>query len=93
MPRMMTLILQVYIADDCWSCRETRRIVTDVAPNFPEITVEVLAVGESLPEDVFAVPTYLLNGRVIFLGNPTRDELSRKLAAASLENSSVRNPT
>ncbi len=32
-----------------------------------------------LPEDVFAVPTYLLNGRVISLGNPTRIELCDKL--------------
>lgn len=34
------------------------------------------------PDQVFAVPTYVLNDRVIFLGNPTRDELIRKLEAA-----------
>ncbi len=31
------------------------------------------------PEHVFATPTYLLNGRVLFLGNLTRDELNHKL--------------
>lgn len=73
--------LQVYITDDCWSCVETRRIVADVSPRFPGVLVEFLdmAVGDR-PDSVFAVPTYLLNGRVIFLGNPTRHELSQKLS-------------
>jgi hypothetical protein len=73
--------LQVYISDDCWSCEETERIVADVAPKFPGIQIEVLNTGENvMPESVFAVPTYVLNWRVIFLGNPTRDELCAKLS-------------
>jgi hypothetical protein len=38
---MTTPILHVYIADDCWSCQETRRIVADVIGQFPEIRVEL----------------------------------------------------
>ena len=75
--------LQVYISDDCWSCEETRRIVADVASTFPTVRIELVDVeGETLPEHVFAVPTYVLNGRVIALGNPTRQALSKKLTAA-----------
>ena len=49
---------------------------------FPEATVELVDIqGSPLPEYVFAVPTYVLNGRVISLGNPTRQELSQKLLA------------
>lgn len=79
---MTTPILHVYIADDCWSCQETRRIVADVAGQFPEARVELRNMSQDRPADVFAVPTYVLNGRVISLGNPTREELCQKLTAA-----------
>ncbi len=73
--------LQVYVAEDCWSCRETHRIVADISPQFPQVQVEMLDLENgSQPPNVFAVPTYLLDGRVIFLGNPTREQLRLKLA-------------
>ena len=72
--------LQVYVSDDCWTCEETRRIVADIAPRFPQVQVELLNLDAvKRPSIVFAVPTYVLNGRVIFLGNPTRAELCLKL--------------
>jgi hypothetical protein len=76
---MITQTLHVYIADDCWSCQETRRIVADVTDQFPETQVELRDMNQDKPEYVFAVPTYVLNGRVISLGNPTREELFQKL--------------
>ena len=79
---MTELTLHVYIADDCWSCQETRRIVADIAPQFPEVRVELRDMNQDKPDDVFAVPTYVLNGRVISLGNPTRDDLRQKLITA-----------
>ncbi len=73
--------LQVYVTDDCWNCEETRRIVKDVTPKFPAVQVEFLDIEmKDRPDSVFAVPTYLLNGRVISLGNPTRHELSQQLS-------------
>ena len=72
--------LQVYISQDCWTCEETIRIVQEVSPQFPEVMVEILDTEETaLPEGVFAVPTYVLNGRIISLGNPTRQDLKKKL--------------
>jgi hypothetical protein len=72
--------LQVYIAADCWSCEETERIVDDVESHYPEVVIEVLDLTNSEhPEDVFAVPTYRLNGRIVSLGNPTRTELYQML--------------
>ena len=79
---MMKQIVHVYIADDCWSCQETRRIVADITPQFPEVQVELRDMNQAKPDDVFAVPTYVLNGRVISLGNPTREDLRQKLVAA-----------
>lgn len=72
--------LEVYLSDGCWTCGETRQIVADVAPEFPEVVVRLIEIdGQPLPESVFAVPTYLVNGRVVSLGNPTREELRQKL--------------
>lgn len=75
--------LQVFISDDCWSCAESRRIVTEIAPQFPDVEVELLDMNSSKrPETVFAAPTYLLNGRVISLGNPYPGVLRRQLSVA-----------
>lgn len=73
--------LTVYIADDCWSCAETQRILDDVTPQFPALLLQVVNTQqEPMPDDVFAVPTYLLNRKVISLGNPTREALHKKLS-------------
>lgn len=74
--------LDVYISPDCWSCQETPRIVADVSALLPDILIKIIDV-ESMaepPEAVFAVPTYLVNGRVVSLGNPTPEELLQKIA-------------
>jgi hypothetical protein len=74
--------LTVYIANDCWSCDETQRILADVIPHFPELQLRVKdSQQERLPDGVFAVPTYLLDGKIISLGNPTRQALARRLTA------------
>ncbi len=76
--------LTVYIADDCWSCDETRRILADITPQFPHLLINLVDTQQtSLPENVFAVPTYLLDGEVISLGNPTREALRKRLTSIS----------
>ncbi len=81
MPRMVKL--QVYVSEDCWTCDESRRIVADIKPQFPQVAVEMLDVAVvEQPDDVFATPTYVLNGRIISLGNPHRADLRQKLQAA-----------
>ncbi len=45
----------------------------------PQATVRLIDVGGSpaeVPEEVFATPTYVLNGRVVSLGNPSLSEVS-----------------
>ncbi len=73
--------LTVYISDDCWSCDETQRIIDEIRPQFPALAVTLVNTQqEPMPEGVFAVPTYALNGKVISLGNPSRASLAHKLA-------------
>ncbi|MGD2078734.1 MAG: hypothetical protein PVH18_10145 [Chloroflexota bacterium] len=75
--------LDVYISDNCWSCNVTREIVAEIGPQFPSITIELRDIGdERRPSCVFATPTYVLDGRTIFLGNPTPEQLQHKLEDA-----------
>jgi hypothetical protein len=77
------LRLQVCVSDECPTCDEAYRVVAEVIPLFPHMTVEMIQLSDPhFPANVFAVPTYLLDGRIIFLGNPTHQELSRTLVQA-----------
>lgn len=73
--------LSVYVADGCWGCEESVKIADELRDEFPDVAVDVIdAEPDELPDEVFAVPTWLLNGRVISLGNPTRQQLRERLA-------------
>jgi glutaredoxin len=72
--------LTVYISDDCYSCEETLRILDEVRLQFPVLEVTLVDTQrEPMPEAVFAVPTYVLNGKVVSLGNPNRIVLAERL--------------
>ena len=73
--------LHVYVA--AGSCDEARRIVAELAPRLPDVSIELRDLSdERRPGSVFAVPTYVLDGRVVYMGNPTEQELMQKLASA-----------
>lgn len=81
MPRMVTL--EVFVEADCWSCAESRRIVEEIAPHFPQVAIQLIDLStQSRPIDVFAVPTFMLNGEIISLGNPYPKELQQKIEDA-----------
>jgi glutaredoxin len=81
-PRDRASVLRIYVARHCPNCREARRLAHVVRRLFPTLTVEVidLADAPTNAEEVFAVPTYVLDGRVCFLGNPSEKELCALLA-------------
>jgi len=74
--------LEIYVADDCWSCEESRRLAAEVRASVRDIDVELVDLNSARrPSYVFAAPTYVLDGKVIFLGNPHWEELQQKLTA------------
>lgn len=74
------LKLQIFVTDDCWSCEESRRVAAETQARFDEVEVTLLDLqSDERPSSVFAAPTYLLNGRVISLGNPRREDLWAQL--------------
>lgn len=74
--------LYVYVSDGCWGCQEALRIVDEFSSKYPTVEFEVRDLEHAQkPETVFATPTYVLDDKVLFLGNPDRNQL-----AATLDN-------
>lgn len=77
--------LQVYIHSECFSCQETLLLVGEIRRRFPQLLTEIISLDDPAiekPDEVFAVPTWVLDGRVIFLGNPWREQMYEKLSAS-----------
>ncbi len=75
---MAKRILAVYVLPGCPGCERAYRIAGEVKRRCPQIQVRVIDLSEPTaiqPPNVFSVPTYLLDGRVISLGNPDIDRL------------------
>ena len=76
--------LQIFVTDECWTCEESRRIAAAVEEAFPQVNVELVDLTSSeRPDNVFAAPTYMLDGRVISLGNPRWGDLVQQLNLAA----------
>ena len=73
--------LQIFVEAGCESCERALRLAREVDQAYPELAVQVVDIGESpvRRDDVFAVPTFVLNGRVLSLGNPQRSHLRREI--------------
>jgi Thioredoxin domain len=66
----------------CPTCAETRKMVEQIGDRMPELKVEVIDLedpAELAPPEVFSVPTYILNGDVISLGNPYIEQLEASI--------------
>jgi hypothetical protein len=74
--------LRIYVVRHCLGCDEAERIAREVEARFAGLRVEVVdldAPGVTAPAEVFATPTYVLDDKVVALGNPDLEELSRRL--------------
>jgi predicted thioredoxin/glutaredoxin len=68
--------LEIYIANQCTNCEEAL-LIAERARGIAGLEVAVIDLdtpGQNVPTRIVAVPTYLLNGRVVSLGNPRREE-------------------
>ena len=80
------LVLEVYVSSECPNCGEAVRLAEEAAARYPNIVVQLIDLDEldggPPPDPVVAVPTYVLNGRVISLGNPDAEQLFARLLGA-----------
>ncbi len=67
-------ILQIVVGADCAGCETARHLASELDRlALPGVTIAIVDLSEpgvARPDPVFAVPTYLLDGRIISLGNP-----------------------
>jgi hypothetical protein len=72
-PLQPPFVLQVFVSGRCPFSEHVESITTAVQCQLPCVLVELVDVETTrapLPESVFSVPTYILNGRIVSLGNP-----------------------
>lgn len=76
----MKHILKIFVAAHCFGCSD---VALEIAKKYTnEVAVEIINIDEAhsdIPEEVFATPTYMLNNRIVSLGNPSPDDLERWL--------------
>ena len=75
--------IDIYVLEECTNCAHAQRVADRIRQAYPHVTVRLvdLAVAEEpIPDAVFAAPTYLLDGRVWSLGNPSPQEISAALS-------------
>lgn len=87
----LRLELHVYIEKGCEQCERAVQLAQEIDNGYSRLAVSVIDVGESAvrPDDVFAVPTFMLNGRVFSLGNPQETHLRQEIEALLRERDSV----
>ena len=71
--------LDIYIDDSCETCNHARQIADQVRARLPQVEVNLIELTGEKPDSVFAVPTYLLDGDTLYLGNPREAELFERL--------------
>ena len=79
--------LKIYVTKHCWGCKAAKELAVQTQQTYPGLNVNVIDLNGTdarKPEEVFATPTYLLNGRVVSLGNPKPERL-RELIESELE--------
>jgi hypothetical protein len=83
----MKRILEVYVAPGCWGCDIAHGLVEGVRalalPGLQVRLIDLTAPDVVRPPIVTAVPTYVLDGRLLSRGNPDERELVHRLQSAS----------
>lgn len=74
--------LELYIVRDCVTCWRALRQVWRVARRFPELETQIIDLDRPrrpIPKEIFAAPTLRLGGRIISLGTPDPETLTRHI--------------
>ena len=75
--------LDIYVANHCTNCGEAL-LMAERARTIAGLQVAVINLdqpAQRIPPHVFAVPTYVLDGKVVSLGNPEREKFLALLRA------------
>lgn len=75
-------VLEIYVAEHCFPCDYAYEVAAQIQRDYPPVDLRIIDIGQvgTLPESVFATPTYLLNGRVWSLGNPSAEKIQQSFS-------------
>ncbi|MEX0786172.1 MAG: thioredoxin family protein [Dehalococcoidia bacterium] len=75
--------LSVFVKPGCRQCERARGLAREVEEAYPQLDVRVVDVSQQphTRDDVFATPTFLLNDRLLSLGNPPLRALRQEIEA------------
>lgn len=71
--------LAIYISNHCPACAYAYSVAEEIQRDFPAVNVRLINLNETaeaIPDAVFATPTYLLDGRIWSLGNPSPEKIN-----------------
>jgi thioredoxin family protein len=77
--------LDVYVGGHCPNCADALALADEAAARFSDVVVRVidLDLDQAPPPDtIVAVPTFVLDGRTVSLGNPDPEQLFARLREA-----------
>lgn len=75
--------VDIYIAEHCFVCEYSLEVAEFIREQFPHVEVRLIDIADptaDIPEAVFATPTFLFNGKLWSLGNPSNEDIVNKLA-------------
>jgi hypothetical protein len=83
---MKTRDLTVFVSEHCFNCKESLLIADQIRRQYPHVRVTVFNIDNHKPHaDIFAVPTYTVDDKIAFLGNPTDQQICELLGKAPTE--------
>ena len=74
--------LDLFVTSDCPSCVNALYVADKAAAEFPELKVTITNLdmpNAVVPDAIFAVPTFCLDGRIVSLGTPDWRALKQKI--------------
>ncbi len=79
-------MLRVYVSAHCLACRtaiQRAKRLRALRPEVPVTVVDVEAPDADVPRNVIGTPIYTWNDRVVFMGNPSEQELLDRVTELS----------
>jgi hypothetical protein len=77
--------VEIYVTGHCYVCEYTYEVAEMIREEYPEVAlhlIDLMDPTQVVPPEVFATPTYLLNGKIWSLGNPSVEDVRAKLSQA-----------
>ncbi len=83
----MKPILKIFVSENCHGCDEALSVAAKIEQKHSKfLDVEIIDITDAravVPEAVFATPTFMLNGRIVSLGNPSPKDITQWVAQAT----------